>query len=470
MDGDAVRARLRVMRSTRLVDATRTSIKDWLANRQSCPVFTRFTNHFNVLDQVLSSMLDAIIGELAAIGDDCPPGEVYERCAQLDRSLAIVVRLFEWYSSRYDQRLDDKLAPILRAADEVVRSCWSEPFALLGGKPPTGPLVYLEVQFDAFATPRVSIPPDLRAPADLLVAEYLHQLPVPTIALPMFATREAWWLALIAHETGHHVQKDLASGLESVTLERLASAVAATSSPGLIGQWSGWGLEAFADAYSILMVGAAAVWAIDELQYATPGRLFQLARPGGRYPSPAVRLALLGECLNALGAQGGWPTAAEVSASLDRLDDAVVPAATRDTIRNQLATVPAVAAALIDLPIGPHRLRELGNVQPDLLTQPKQLRGWAAKLAGANPVLPALGARSAARLLIAAGVAAYQTWADQPVAASVLPVINDNLLALLPGCGPPGVLEAPPRPADVAALAARLSAQLLRETPDEEDQ
>ena len=51
-----------------------------------------------------------------------------------------MVRLFEWYSSRYDQRLDDKLAPILRAADEVVRSCWSEPFALLSGKPPTGPL------------------------------------------------------------------------------------------------------------------------------------------------------------------------------------------------------------------------------------------------------------------------------------------------------------------------------------------
>ena len=148
----------------------------------------------------------------------------------------------------------------------------------------------------------------------------------------------------------------------------------------------------------------------------------------------------------------------------------MVPAATRDAIRSQLATVSAVAVALIDLPIGPHRLRELGNVQPDLLTQPRQLRGWAAKLAGANPVLPALGARSAARPAIAAGVAAYQTWACQPAAASVLPVINDNLLALLPGCGPPGVLAAPPPPADVTALAERLSARLLRETPDEEDQ
>ena len=109
-------------------------------------------------------------------------------------------------------------------------------------------------------------------PADLLVAEYLHELPVPTIALPVFATREAWWLALIAHETGHHVQKDLVPGLEEVTREQLVGAVATTSAPGLIGQWAWGGLEAFADADSTLMIGAAAVWAIDELQYATPGR------------------------------------------------------------------------------------------------------------------------------------------------------------------------------------------------------
>jgi len=416
-------------------------------------------------------MLDAITAELAAIDGQYRSGSVYKRCDHLDRSLAIVDRLFEWYSSRYDQRLNDKLAPTLRAADEVVRSCWSEPFTLLGRQPPTGPLVYLEAQFDAFATPRVSVPADLRAPKDSLVAEYLQELPVPTIALPSFATRGAWWLVLTAHETGHHVQKDLAPDLEQVTREKVIDAAATGPDPNLAGQWASWSLEAFADAYSTLMVGAAAVWAIDELQYSTPDQLFELTRPGSRYPPRAVRLALLGECLReAGGVQAGWPTAADVSASLDGLDHAAVPAVTRDAVRAQLATVPAVAAALIDLPIGGYPMRELANVQPDLLTDPALLRVWAGQLARANPLLPSLGDRAAARLVIAAGVAAYQAQADQPAAAAVLPVIHDNLLALLPCCGPPGVLEAPPRPADVTALARRLSARLLRETPNEMDQ
>ncbi len=445
-------------------------MKNWFTKHDSCPVFARFKNHFLVLDLVLSRMLDALTGELSAIGGDCPSATVYERCARLDRSLAIAVRLFEWYASRYDQRLDSELGPTLRAADEVVRSCWSEPFALLGRKPPTGPLVYLDAQFDAFATPRVSVPADLRAPSDALVADYLRELPVPTIALPGFAAREAWWLVLAAHETGHHIQKDLLPELEELTRERVSSAAVAAGVPDAAVQWAGWGLEAFADAYSTLMVGAAAAWAVDELQHAAPARLFRLAPPGSRYPPPAIRLALLGECLRTAGTPAGWPTSADTSASLDTLSDADLPAATREAARSQLAILPAIASALIDLPLGGHRLRELGSVRPDLLTQRDQLQGWAQRLAKPRPVLPPLTSRPAARLVVAAGVAAYQASAGQPTAASALPAVHENLLHLLPGCGPPGVLEAPPRAADVTALAGRLSARLIRETPDEEDQ
>jgi len=49
----------------------------------------------------------------------------------------------------------------------------------------------------------------------------------------------------------------------------------------------------------------------------------------------------------------------------------------------------------------------------------------------------------------------------------VLPVIHRNLLSVLPDCGPAGVLEAPPRPADVTALAQRLASKLVLETSDE---
>lgn len=462
-------------RSAQSVDATRGRIKEWLSKHQDCPPFARFKNHFSVLEQVLNSMLDAIAGELSAIDGNDSSGSVYERCASLDRSLAIAVRLFEWYAAKYDQRLDRDTAPTLRAADEIVRSCWTEPFALLHRRPPTGPLVYLEADFDAFATPRVSVPRDLQGPAGSLIADILNELPIPVIALPGLAASQAWWLVLAAHETGHHVQKDLLPELEEATRERLIEAAAATTeaaSPAddQAGHWAGWVHETFADAYSTLMVGAAAVWAIDELQHATPAGICKLDPPGrGRYPPAAVRLALLGECLHSFGAQPRWPTAAEVRGWLDELDDTVVPAVTRDAIRYQLATAPVAAAALIDLPIGAHRLRELGNVDPDVLTRSQLLRAWVAQLVNAAPVLDSLDSPAAARLVIAAGVAAYQAWADRPESERVLPVVHRNLLAVLPNCGPPGVLEAPPRQADLTVLAQRLAQRLLRETPDEEN-
>ena len=475
LDGNTVRGTRRVTRSAQSVDATRVRIKEWLAKHQDCPTFARFTNHFSVLEQVLQSMLDAIAGELEDIDRNDPSGSVYERCASLDRSLAIAVRLFEWYSAKYDQRLDKDTAPTLRAADEVVRSCWTEPFALLGRNPPTGPLVYLDADFDAFATPRVSVPRDLQGSAGSLIAGILSELPIPVIALPGLAASQAWWLVLAAHETGHHVQKDLLPGLEEATRERLVAAAAptaeaASSADDLAARWAGWLHETFADAYSTLMVGAASVWAIDELQHATPASMCKLDPPGrGRYPPAAVRLALLGECLHSFGAQPRWPTAGDVRGWLDEMDDTDVLAVTRNAIRDQLATAPAAAAALIDLPIGTHRLRELGNVDPEVLTQPQLLRAWAAQLVKASPVLDSLDSPAAARLVIAAGVAAYQACADRPESEHVLPVVHHNLLTVLPNCGPPGVLEAPPRRADLNALAQRLAQRLLHETPDEEN-
>lgn len=411
-------------------------------------------------------MLDAIAAQLDLLDGASDSGAVYERCSYLDRSLAIAVRLFEWYAAKYDQRLDKDIAPTLLAADEIVRSCWTEPFVLLGRTPPTGPLVYLEADFDAFATPRVSIPRDLQGPVDSLAFDMLSELPIPVIALPAHAASQAWWLVLAAHETGHHVQYDLLPALAELTRERLTAAVAADDQTG---NWAGWRYETFADAYSALMVGAAAAWAIDELQHSTPSRMYKLDPPGrGKYPSRVVRIALLGECLARLNAQPRWPSAAEVSTWLAGLDDAVVPAPTREAIQSQLTAVPAAAAALVDLPIGAHRLNELGVVEPDVLTRPQLLRAWAAQLTTPSPALDALDSPAAARLVIAAGVAAYQVWAGRPEAEHVLSAVHRNLVDILPGCGPPGVLAAPPRQADVTSLAQRLAQRLLSETPDED--
>src|SRR6185369_12537433 len=111
-------------------------------------------------------------------------GEVYDDCRAVEAVLTVVRRTFEWYRERYDQRVDDRLGPVLLAADEVVRSCWAGSFAVLGRAAPTGPLTYIDPRFNAFALTRDGVPPELRLPtrADLVddsVRALLRELPVP---------------------------------------------------------------------------------------------------------------------------------------------------------------------------------------------------------------------------------------------------------------------------------------------------
>jgi hypothetical protein len=467
------RAPQRAARTAAAARVLRGDITGWLGERGSDHRFARFAGHFAVLEAVLLRMLDAIDRAVAGIPEALATGAVYQRCRALDRSLVTVARLFEWYAQKYDQRLDDRCGPALHAADEMVRSCWSEPFAALGRRPPTGPLPYLDARYDALATPRVSVPPDLRAPADALVAEYVRELPIPTIALPDAAWREAWWLVLAAHETGHHVQKDLAPGVEDATRAALSAAVASSAADAdLAADWWGWAAEAFADAYSVLMVGGGAAWAIEELQIAAPAELVTVPDLGGRYPPPAVRLALLGELQRCAGAGAGRVSAAEVRGWLDALAlDAVAPAA-RTAVRRHLTVVPRVAAALVDLPIGETTLRVLSGVRPEWFAPAGQLALWARQLRTDRPFLSPLQTRTAARLAVAAGVAAYEQITGRTAEAghtrlggagsdAEIRRLNRNLLGTLPECGVGGVLAAEPAPADVTALADRLAARLV---------
>src|SRR3954447_7285112 len=183
------------------------------------------------------------------------------------------------------------MGAVLRAADEVVRSCWTEAFGAVERDAPTGPLVYLDDRFDAVATPRVSVPTDLRGPQDAVIGEFVRELPIPLVALPARCRTEPWWIVLSAHETGHHVQHDLAPGLIAQTQEAIAAATGGNDAA----YWSVWAQEVFADAFAVLTVGPAATWAVEELQHGEPARLVTTPSPGSRYPPPAVRTALLGE-------------------------------------------------------------------------------------------------------------------------------------------------------------------------------
>ncbi len=459
---DPGRVTQRVARTAAGVEILRKQLSSWLGTRRADDRFSRFHHHFDVLDVVLTRMLDAVDAGLRRAAANSSAAVVYEECRDLDRSLLHVQGTFQWYARKYDQRLDDRWSAALRAADEVVRSCWSEPFAAARRTPPTGPLPYFDARFDAFATPRVSPPPDLRAPADAVIAEHVRELPIPTIALPEIAEREPWWLVLAAHETGHHVQKDLLPTLESATSSALAAAT------GELGDtWSGWSLEVFADAYSVLMVGSTAAWAVDELQYARPANLVTRPEPGDRYPPPVIRLALLGELSRCAGVDrpGAPPLAADVLAWLRTLETSAVSPGARRAVERHLAVVPMVAAALLGLPIGGSTLRALSGLRPDWFGPRGQVRAWARQLRTSSPLLSPVRLRPAARLAVAAGIAVVREAGPGSAAADGaedLEHLRGNLLRVLPSCGEPGVLAASPPAPDVAALADRLAARLLQ--------
>lgn len=322
--GFPVRVQNRVDRSLTAADLLREETSAWLAARAADGRFRRFGHHFEVLGAILDGMLTGIREQLLAV-TGASSEAAYARCFHLDTSLSTVKRLFEWYAPKYDQRLDPLRGPVLAAADEVVRSCWWQPFDVLGRRPPAGPLPYLDPMFDAFATPRKNVPRDL-------VDELVRELPIPVISLPAWAARQAWWLVVAAHETGHLVMHDL-------DLAHDARLVA--------GDWAD---EMFADAYSVLMVGDAAAWMVEELQHG-------LSVDTLYYPPPAERLALLAD--------------------------------------------PA-SSGLLGLQVDGRPLRELGQGFDEDLA-----RRWTSALATNDGAITKVRSRAAARTLVAAGVAAF---------------------------------------------------------------
>jgi hypothetical protein len=462
-DGDRHRLADRVDRSARAARAVRGEVAAWFQVRADDARLGRFTGQLRLLADVLEEMFDALERSHQELEPAMDAGTGYERCRDLDRNLLVVQRLFAWYAAKYDQRRDDRNATTLAAADEVVRSCWTEPFVRIRQPAPPGPLAYLDSRFDAFATPRVSVPPDLRAPTDALVAEFVAELPIPTVALPDSSRREPWWLVLAAHETGHHVQRELAGGaLEADARTALRMAAGGQ----LADAWSRWALEAFADAWSVLMVGSAAAWAIDELQFGTPRTLLAEPDDGGRYPPPAVRLALLAEVARAVGLEVpvGQPDAATVLAQVRAFPPSVVGPRSRTAAEEHLAVVPRVAAALVGLPVAERTLRDISGLDTRWFAPGGRVPMWALQLGGlAGTELTPVQPRHSARAVIAAGIAAYRAAAARPhdEAPVYLPRLRDALFHVLARCGGPGTLASHVT-ADGRAVGRRLAERLAR--------
>jgi len=419
-----VRSRLRIEESVGEARALRDEIAAW---RSGWDTIDAMGEHFTQLERLCSVVL-GLTGEIAiraaAIDPAAGAGAVYEECRAEDLRLLHTRRLWRWYADKLDQRAesaDGLTVQTLRAADQVVWSCWKTAFTALGEPLPAAPIPYLAPQFSASATPRTDPPEGLRPGLDDLLRKHVEQLPVAAVGLPPVCCRRPWWVILTAHETGHHVQFE-SSGLEELAQDQVvAAAYAATGDIELAEAWRPWCRELFADAFSVLLTGPAAIWAVGELETrTTPG---MRRSPSGSYPPPLVRLAVLREVAR----QAGFPA-----------DDAGEPAPDDDErLRQLLNCVPDIAAALLGLKSAAGKPLHAAGGQAAMAYAPSgSVPVWEAELLGAADPVPRQ-TLPAARFCAAGGVQAWQRIAGQADGLAI-DRLAGRLRTVLPLCGEPG--------------------------------
>jgi hypothetical protein len=346
-EGGSTRLRrdVRVARTVDEIERLHREVNAWKAARDAADVQRRFVTQLNALVQIVTRALGDLCSDARAIGDDPDVGSVYARCDLQDKRVLWVRRvLWGFYREKFDQR--DGSAPLremLAAADDVVWSCYAEPFIGLSRATLPGPipLAYVEPVYSPQALPRNEVPGTLkdRRLGERLLKEFFAELPIPLVSLPPVCVAEPWWLVSVGHEVGHHVQHDLK--LVDPFAEVLARAVTGTGTESRrqAMRWAEWGQEIFADVFALHMMGSVVIDVVDEL---VMSRAHDMLIAQDQYPAPLVRLALLRAVAARLGLdvpESAGPPAIRGAGDSD--DDIVSEA------RGDLALVGTIANCLV---------------------------------------------------------------------------------------------------------------------------
>jgi hypothetical protein len=428
------RSRLRRDESLGEAVALRGEVEAWRSGWDAVDAMGVHLTHLDLLYAVVLGLADEIARRIGVIDLATGTGEVYEECRREDVRVLHARRLWRWYADKLDQRAgppENLVVQTLRAADEVLWSCWKTAFTVLGEAVPPAPIPYVAPLYSATATPRTDPPPELRPGTDDLLRKHIEELPVAAVGLPPVCCRRPWWIILAAHEAGHHVQFEAAqSHLEELTQERVVAAAYSSGHDAELAEaWRPWCRELFADACSVLLVGPAAAWAVAELEMRTVEGLRK--SPSGSYPPPLVRLSVLRAVAGEAGIAVKQSAAAELAGP-----DAVEG---DDRIGRLLACVPDVALALTALDLAPGRtLRSLGDTTARAYGDGGSVASWRSELLGADEPIPQR-TLDAARFCVAAGVDTWERFGGQAGLAERLALRLRTILSL---CGEPGTRAA----------------------------
>jgi hypothetical protein len=280
---------------------------EWTRISQADQLFEKHHTQVLVVTTGLKGFAENIRSELEKARQ---PEEILTAARNLQALILAVRRIWEYFRSKWIQRLEVKFQDYLKAADELV---WSFYEPVLRHRCPTPvshcrrepPLVFLNGGLSPFALSRDQMfqaeeVVGQAIPDDRQLQNYLRQLPIAVIGIPWFQIRHLPDALVLAHETAHAVEDDFA--LHNEMAKRYAAVGPA---------WEAWEREVFADLFGCMVMGPPFLdslmdfLAIGKSEIAAESRL---APNWGYYPTAALRILL---CVAALKTELGFPVEAE---------------------------------------------------------------------------------------------------------------------------------------------------------------
>ena len=455
---DQQRNRVRIDESRQQVLSLENELTTWLKRRRDDDERHQYHTQLETLEISVRSALEELTPTLAAIRPDRAPGDVYDDCRAFDLRVLWLRRVWDFFREKFDQRNDPRLCPVLKAADEVVWSCYRPAFLRAQVWAPDldagpAPLPYIESRYSPEAFPRELVPQDLKREVDLTFLQaHLTALPIPLVRLPATCVESPWGLIYLAHELGHHVQYRLLPGRKLVddSADLIGNVVREISAEAEE-RWRNWSREIFADFYSVLLMGSWAAQAMLELELR---KRSAMSSPRSTYPSPLIRVYLMMEVARLLGITEG------PSLSDDLL--ALADATPAQEVERALAT--RVAEALLSLEVYEQTVRNLSGYSLDQFET--DVPGWSQELRkDAEP--QAVEALDAARLATAGSMAAWNELSAEPdeqERARQRERLRTRAVDLIARCREPGKRDAAAE-AEGTELGKGLAAALLAQDP-----
>ena len=411
---------LRIYQTSSELERLRDALKKWQQKRTGSDREAngkyrgQYQSQVALIVNEVSGAADTIEANLKELTDQLPNlslGSVFQDCARNDRRIIWLWQAWEYFREKFDQRDDPDLASSVRAADEVLWSCYKPFFEATGITMPPAPLPYIEHTYSPTA-----VRPDQSSHIEKEeeidegpLKRFFANLPLPLLQLPPTVVSAPWAHVLIGHETGHFIQ-DLIQpkgGYRKIFREKVQAA-AKRISPDAESVWGKWAPEIFADLFSVLAMGPWAVWVMGQFELARPGKC---TTRGTNYPSALTRIFLMAQ----FAAKAGLGNAADLATEAG-LDPTL--AADSEEVKTDLKIAEEVAALIDDsLPDGLPLLREMldfkaADYKPEIgLENAGEVVQWASALIGGTAKADDTNLRTAR--MVAAGAA--QAWKEVTV-------------------------------------------------------